>query len=99
MSGFGVKSPLRRAIITDDFFFNNDLELIKFLEKVHEGDTQKYFKHLPSEKIEQARQDKGNGVRIVGCQKSRMISLFPDGSWQIKRVAVIHVNMENSVNV
>ena len=59
--------------------------MIKFLEEIHEGDTQKYFKHLPSEKIEQARQNKENGVRIVGCQKSRMISLFPDGSWQIKR--------------
>ena len=27
MSGFGVKSPLRRFIITDDFMFNNAAEL------------------------------------------------------------------------
>ena len=26
-----------------------------------------------------------NGVQIAGCQKSHMISLFPDGSWQTKR--------------
>ena len=67
------------------FFFNTDVKLLEFLEKVHEGDEQKYFKHLSSEEIEEARKSKGNGVQIAGCQKSHMISLFPDGSWQIKR--------------
>ena len=85
MSGFDVKSPLRQAIVTDDFFFNSDIELVDFLKKVHEGDfkhrkyfKQKYFKHLPSNDIEVTRKERGDGVKIDGCRKSRMIALFPD---------------------
>ena len=87
MPGFGVKSPLRQAIVTDDLFFNSDIGLVDFLEKVHEGDfkhrkyfKRKYFKHLPSYDIEVARKERGDGAKIDGCRKSRMIALFPNGT-------------------
>ena len=84
LSGFGVKSSLRQAIVTDDFCFNCDIELVDFLEKVHEGDERKYFKYLPSDYIDMARKERGDGVRIDGCRNSRMIAmLFPNGTWKI----------------
>ena len=57
MSDFGVKSPLRRAIVTDDFFFDGDVELADFLKKVHESDEWKYFKHILSDDIKVARKE------------------------------------------
>ena len=35
-SGFGVKSPLRRKIVTDDFVFNSAKELVLFLKSYSE---------------------------------------------------------------
>ena len=81
-----MKTPLRRAIVMDDFFFNTDEELLKFLKEIHDGDERKYFERIPAEKIEETRETKGNGLPIPGCRKARMISLFPDGRWhQIKQ--------------
>ena len=85
MSGFGVKSPLRQVIVTDDFFFNSDIELVDFLKKVHEGDEQKYFKHLPSDDNEMVRKERSDGVKIDSCRKSRMTALLPDETWKISR--------------
>ena len=85
MSGFGVKSPLRQVIVTDDFFFNSDIELVDFFKKVHEGDERKYFKHLPSDDIEMLRKERSDGVKIDGCRKSRMTALLPDETWKISR--------------
>ena len=35
--------------------------------------------------IEDVRRNRGEGRKIKGCRKSRIISFFPDGTWQIKR--------------
>ena len=85
MSGFGVKSPLRRAIVTNDFLFNTAEELELFLKETFKDDDRKYYKTISSDFIEQCHKTKGIGVVIDGCQKARMISLFPNGDWQIKR--------------
>ena len=85
MAGFGVKSPLRRAIVTDDFFFNSDMELVDFVKKIYEGDERQYFKHLLFDDIKVARKERGDGVKIDSCRKSRMMALFPDGTWKISR--------------
>ena len=44
-----------------------------------------HFKHLSSDDIEPTCEEKGDGVKIAGCRRSHMISLFPDGSWHVKR--------------
>ena len=85
MSGFRVKILLRGAILTDNFYFINDVELIQFLKTVHADDQQNYFKHFSSDNIEATCKEKGNGIKIPSCRKSCMILLFPDGSWQVKR--------------
>ena len=85
MSGFGLKCPLRRHIITEDFFFNTDKELVAFCQKIHAGDDHKYFKLLPSDLIVEEQLKKCKGLPIPGCQKTRMLSFFTDGTWQMKR--------------
>ena len=85
MSGFGVKTPLRRAIVTDNFYCTTNVEPVPFLKTFHADDQQKYFKHLSSDDIEATCKEKGDGIKIAGCSKSHLILLFPEGSWQVKR--------------
>ena len=49
MSGFGVKTPLRRAIVTEDFMFNSAEELKIFLDKHFEEDSSKIYEVIPSD--------------------------------------------------
>ena len=75
MSGFGVKTPLRREIVTNDFMFNSSLELFQFLESHFTADSFKIYVNICK---------RGTGLIISGCLKSRMISIFESGEWQIK---------------
>ena len=84
-SGFAVKTPLRKAIILEDFFFETDLELLEFCKKFHENDDSKYFCCLSREEIDGIRKTKDKGLPIKGCQKARMIAFFPDGTYSTKR--------------
>ena len=84
MSGFGVKTPLRWAIVMEDFMFNTALELT-CLKKIFENDKNKLYQYIPSELLKQMRQEKGNGVTIKGCRRSLMISFFPCSKILIKR--------------
>ena len=47
MSGFGVKTPLRREIVTNDFMFNSSLELFQFLESRLTADSSKIYVNVP----------------------------------------------------
>ena len=84
-SGFGVKTTLRRSIVTDNFYFINDVELVLFLKTLHADDQQKHFKHLSPDNIEAKNKEKCDGIKISGFRKSCMILLFPDCSWQVKK--------------
>ena len=85
MSGFGVKSPLRRAIVTDDFMFNSAQELENFLKEHFMNDDRKSYVTIPSEDLVEERKNRGKGIKIKGCLKSRMISFFPEGQILSKR--------------
>ena len=44
MSGFGVKTPMRKAIVTDNYFFNTTKQLTEFLNSLDfESDCEYYF--------------------------------------------------------
>ena len=44
MSGFGVKNPLRRAIIQKDFFFNSAKDISTYLiEEMSTKENRKYY--------------------------------------------------------
>ena len=79
MSGFGLKTPLRREIVTNDFMFNTAEELFEYLEQRFASDDSKHYVLLSEEKIASYRDQKGNGFPIKGCLKSRMISFFKTG--------------------
>ena len=93
------KSPLRRTIVTDNFYFINDVELVQFLKTVHADGQPKYFKHLSLYDIEATHKEKGNGTRIASFRKSCMILLFPDDIWQVKRhMCSCHFNKLENFN-
>ena len=87
MSGFGVKSPLRRLIIVEEYFFNTADELCSkmvdvFAEDVETG--QKMYKVIPISDLNQQRRTT-KGIEIAGCQKARMISFFPDRAYHLRQ--------------
>ena len=83
MSGFGVKTPARREIVTNDFMFNSSEELFSFLE-LRFADDSKHYVNIASETSSEFRSKKGKGILISGCLKSSMISIFQNGECQIK---------------
>ena len=85
MSGFGVKTPLKHEIVMNDFMFHTTADLFEFLVHHFESDESKLYVHVSEEKSNSFRSKKGDGVAIPGCLKSRMISFFENGDWQIKR--------------
>ena len=85
MSGFGVKTPLEPEIVTNDFMFHTAADLFEFLVHHFESDESKLYVHVSEEKLNSFRSKKGDGVAIPRCLKSRMISFFENGDWQIKR--------------
>ena len=84
MSGFCVKSPLWRKIVVDDFFFESANELSILLQCTFEDDPMKVYTTISSDELRNNRRKKG-GVPISGCQKARMIALFPDGTYQLSQ--------------
>ena len=73
MSGFGIKSPLRRKIVTDDFVFNYAEELVLFLKSLFYADTRKYYAIIPVELLDEARKIRCDGLPIPGGIKAIMI--------------------------
>ena len=55
MSGFGVKTPLRKAIIVNDFFYECAGELTTFLLEKFNGDNSKYYKEFDSKTLNASR--------------------------------------------
>ena len=43
LSGFGVKTPLRRALITNDFYFNSSRDIFEYLESNDSNQERHYY--------------------------------------------------------
>ena len=69
MSGFGVKSVLRRVIVTDDFIYNNAEELVSFSKETFKAEHHKYYKLILSDLVEECRKEKGEGLFIKGLRR------------------------------
>ena len=86
-SSFGVKGPLRRAIITRDYYYDATDDLIDFFEEEQtdkSDDNKYYYAHLDSSDWSEKRSSRSELV-ISGCQKTRMLSFFADGCFQTRR--------------
>ena len=84
MSAFGVKSPLRRAVVTQDFKYNCANDIKNFLEERFSAQypEKQYFTVEPSE-LDELRQNKDEFI-IKNCQAQHMISYFANGQVQGK---------------
>ena len=58
MSGFGVNTPLKREIITNDFMFRTAEELCEYLEHRFENDESKLYVYIPEDALASLRSRK-----------------------------------------
>ena len=83
MSGFGVKGPLQREVITSNLNYSNASDIHQFLtNKFHAADKKHYF-NIESEKTKHQSEDKVP-LPITKCREKHMISFFPDGCIKTK---------------
>ena len=83
MSGFGVKSLVRRAIVTENFWYESVDELLAFLKKIKSEEVY-YYSIIHESELTAFRANKDE-LPIKGCRKSRMFSFQPDGIYRMKR--------------
>ena len=74
MSSFGVKSVLRRDIVTKNDWFNNSQEIVDHLE--FRGDPHMYYKVIQPEILDKARQNP-NEMKIEPCMKMHLFVFKP----------------------
>ena len=80
MSSFGVKAPLLKAVITDDFKYNSAKDICDLMQNLFVDDAQKVHYHIKAEEILKLRQEGGKSVKIPGCMAIHMLCFNPDGS-------------------
>ena len=80
MSSFGVKSILRKDIVTGDVWYKNSEEMCKHLRKVQpertKGDKTMIYQHLDPVKIDAKRMTRPQ-LPIAGCMKQHLFDYKP----------------------
>ena len=82
MSSFGVKAPLRRAVITHDFTYNCASDIHSYLQKLFENDEQKHHFFLEDTTI--TEKICTQVLKVKDCQALHMICFKPNGSYCTK---------------
>ena len=83
MSGFGVKGPIRKAVLTEDFHCSSGEEIYHHVNRLFEGDDKKHYVLLTEKDISEKRKIKSSLV-LKDCMKFHMITFHPNGSVQTK---------------
>ena len=80
MSGFGVKTPMRMAIVTQDFFFRNIKYLQEYLISLDnlKSDRENFYFDV----FERKQKNERERLPKSKCMKQHMFAYFPDGSMQ-----------------
>ena len=80
MSTFGVKGPLLRKVLTEDFSYKSAKDICEALKADFEGDNQKLYFEIP-EQDPLALEETKIKVKIPGCVKHayHMICFYPSG--------------------
>ena len=69
MSGFGVKGPLRRAVLTiENFDYKTADDIYNFLIKLFENDVTKHYYLIHPDTIKSKKIPKNSPLPIKGCQ-------------------------------
>ena len=93
MSSFRCKTPMRRAIVSQDVWFENAAEMVVFLNDRFESDESKDH-YFIDEKVtaEERRKTKGKYV-IKDCGRRHIIAVNPKGDfflqWCIIRIRIL----------
>ena len=80
MSGFGIKSPLCKASVIEDFVYTTSKEIFDYLSENLSCES-RIYRHV--ETMENLR-TYNNETPIKNCLKLQMFAYFPDGSIQVK---------------
>ena len=82
MSVFGVKGPLLKAVVTNDFKYSSSKDIYEYMKELFKEDKQKVYFHIPVEETVNFRCNEMKAVPIPGCVKEshHMICFKPDGS-------------------
>ena len=83
MSAFGVKSPLTRAVITQNLEYSCAKDIYEYLNDHFRNDESKLYSILSLEEISKFVID-DSLLSITNSMKLHMISYFPNGSIQSK---------------
>ena len=83
MSAFGAKTPLRRAIITENFDYTSADDIRQYLFTLFKDDDRKNYYTIEAQDLQESRQKKSS-FPIDGCQAQHMFSFFPNGEVQAK---------------
>ena len=78
-----MKGPLRKAVLTQYFFYNSAEEIHAYLCKIFQDDDTKHYHLIQEEKLSEICSSK-QPLAIINCQKRHMIAFQPDGSLQTK---------------
>ena len=83
LSAFGAKTPLRRAVVTEDFSYRCAANIQRFLfEKFQHDDQEHYFTIDPS--IMEKLCENGEFFKIKDFQKQDMFAFYCNGEIQCK---------------
>ena len=79
MSSFGVKAPIRRAVLTEDFSYRNAKDIFDYLTLLFGNDINKHYILLDGDEIQDVKNSVSGSYKIKKCRSLHMISYFPDG--------------------
>lgn len=77
MGGFGVKTPLRKAILLYEKLFYESQAMVDYLDGISENDNWFYLM-IDNDKLKEEREEKGEFV-VKGCEALHMMSYKPNG--------------------
>ena len=87
MSGFGVKGPIRRAVVTKNFSFTTAEDIYNYLYNLFEIDEQKEHYLVTPETIHSKRSN--DKLKINECIPLHMFCYPPDGLIQLNDESVL----------
>ena len=99
MSGFGVKDPLRKAVVTEDLHYDSVQDIVSYLQELFKDDPYKIHFELNPQETHSV--DKV-AVKITDVRKQHMLCFLSSGTIQIKENTVpvpITASMGNSLSV
>ena len=79
MSAFGVKSPLLKAVLANNFRYNSSEDICMMLQSHFEGDEQKKYSVIDTEDI-LLKRSQLEALPIKGSRAFHMMCFKPDGS-------------------